>query len=203
PDGLAYVPSLRKLYVSNEDAGVDTVVDLGAAKVAATIQLGGEAGNTQYDADENRIYVAVQTLNQLVTIDPATDQIVGRYPLEGAEHDHGVYIDSPRKRAYVACEGNDTLLVVDLTTMKVIQKFGVGHVPDVLAFDPGISRLYVSSEGGTVSVFEAKDGGLTLLGASHLADNAHTVSVEPQTHRVYFPLKNVGGKPVLRIMQPA
>jgi len=33
--------------------------------------------------------------------------------------------------------------------------------------------------------------------------HAHTVSVDPQTHFVYFPLQNLNGHPVLRIMTPA
>jgi hypothetical protein len=32
--------------------------------------------------------------------------------------------------------------------------------------------------------------------------NAHTVAVDPVSHRVYFPLANVGGHPVLRVMNP-
>jgi hypothetical protein len=31
---------------------------------------------------------------------------------------------------------------------------------------------------------------------------AHTVSVDPDTHLVYFPLENIGGHPILRIMKP-
>jgi hypothetical protein len=33
--------------------------------------------------------------------------------------------------------------------------------------------------------------------------HAHSVAVDPATHLVYFPLENVGGQPVLRIMAPA
>jgi len=35
------------------------------------------------------------------------------------------------------------------------------------------------------------------------APHAHTVAVDPRSHRVYLPLENVGGKPVLRILAPA
>jgi hypothetical protein len=33
------------------------------------------------------------------------------------------------------------------------------------------------------------------------ASHAHTVSVDPRTHRVYLPLENIGGRPVLRIYE--
>lgn len=202
PDGMAYVPGLRKLFVSNEAGGADTVIDLAARRKIGAIALGGEVGNTHYDPLSDRIWVAVQTLDQLVAIDPRTDSIVGRYPLAGAQGDHGFYLDSSRKRAYVSCEDNNILLVVDLTSLRVIQSFKVGDGPDVLAFDPGLGRLYVATESGIVSAFQAVPGGLTELGAGFVGDNAHTVAVDPTTHLVYFPLKDVGGRPVLRIMAP-
>lgn len=31
--------------------------------------------------------------------------------------------------------------------------------------------------------------------------HAHTVCVDPETHLVYFPLENVNGHPILRIME--
>jgi hypothetical protein len=34
------------------------------------------------------------------------------------------------------------------------------------------------------------------------APHAHTVSVDPRTHRVYLPLENIDGHPVLRILTP-
>ena len=33
------------------------------------------------------------------------------------------------------------------------------------------------------------------------APHAHTVAVDPRTHRVYLPLENIGGRPVLRIYE--
>ena len=49
------------------------------------------------------------------------------------------------------------LAVVGLNTMKVLATHPVGDDPDVLAFDPGLKRLYVSAESGNVFVF-CKDG---------------------------------------------
>jgi hypothetical protein len=62
--------------------------------------------------------------------------------------------------------------------------------------------LYVAAESGEVAVFAESGRRLTKLGQAKLADNAHTVAVDPTTHLVYFPLENVDGKPILRIMRP-
>ncbi|HYM77237.1 MAG TPA: hypothetical protein VE377_14785 [Candidatus Dormibacteraeota bacterium] len=85
--------------------------------------------------------------------------------------------------------------------MQVLATYPVGKDPDVLAFDPGLKLLYVSAESGTVTVFRENGKALLNLGTMSMP-HAHTVSVDPLTHLVYFPLQNLNGKPVLRIMEP-
>jgi hypothetical protein len=86
--------------------------------------------------------------------------------------------------------------------MRVTGIHSVGKDPDVLSFDAVLERLYVASESGVVAVFEEKGQGTVKLGAGFLAREAHSVAVDGK-HRVYFPLQDVNGHPVLRIMAPA
>ena len=118
--------------------------------------------------------------------------------------DHSLLVDSPRRLAFVACEQSATLLSLDLRTMTVTGSFGVGDVPDVLAFDSSLRRLYVSAESGVVAVFAERAHGLTKLGQEFLASEAHTVAVDPRSHLVYFPLeRGAAGGPELLIMKPS
>jgi len=85
--------------------------------------------------------------------------------------------------------------------MKILNILQTGEDPDVLAFDPGLKRLYVSAESGLVSIFEENGRGLKPIGTLFMP-HAHTVSVDPKTHLVYFPLENIDGHPMFRIMKP-
>jgi DNA-binding beta-propeller fold protein YncE len=199
PDGIAYAPGVRKLYVSDESGGGELVIDGPTNRVVATIPVGGEAGNTIFDPVSERVLVAVQTRNQVVEIDPRTDRVVARHDLAGANRPHGMALDPGRRLLFVANEGNATLLTVDLLSMKVVDRHGVGEDPDVVAFDPSWGRLYVAAESGVVSAFTARDGGVAHDG-DVVIPHAHTVSVDPRTHLVYLPLQDVGGRPALRIM---
>lgn len=201
PDGLAYSPATRRVFVSDEHGGVDAVVDAQTNKLIASIPLGGGAGNTVYDSGSGHILVAVHGANELVSIDPAAMKIVGRYKLPGIENPHGIALDQASRLAFIAGEENHSLAVFDLNAMKLLSVHPAGEDPDVLAFDPGLRRLYVSAESGTVTVFEENRRDLRQLGQFHMP-HAHTVSVDPKTHLVYFPLENVDGRPLLRIMQP-
>jgi DNA-binding beta-propeller fold protein YncE len=145
--------------------------------------------------------VAVHGVNELVSIDPAAMKIVGRYKLPGIKNPHGIALDEANRLAFIAGEENHSLAVFDLRAMKLLSVHQVGEDPDALAFDPGLKRLYVSAESGTVTVFQEAGRDLTLIGQFNMP-HAHTVSVDPRTHLVYFPLENVDGHPLLRIMQP-
>jgi YVTN family beta-propeller protein len=198
PDGLAYDPEVGKLYVSDESGGTDTVIDTASNQVVATVPLGGEVGNTQFDASSHQIFAAVQTRNQVVTIDPSTDQVSGRYNTPGCDHPHGLQISPDRRLAFVACEGNAKLVVMDLQTMAVTQSYDVGSVPDVLAFDGARRVLYVAPESGPVTAFSETETGLKPLAQNDVGPNAHVVAVDPDTGHVYFPIASLGGQPTLR-----
>lgn len=203
PDGMAYAPAQHKLYVSDETGATETVINTASNTSIATIQLDGEVGNSQYDPVSGHIFVNVQSGDGgLVEIDPQSDTIVARYSLPGARGNHGLLIDPEDRLAFIACEDNDKLLVFDMKTMHVVSSFDVGGDPDVLAFDSGLHHLYVAGEKGVVSVFVAVNGSVTKLGEGFLGDNAHVVAVDPRSHLIYFPLKEVDGHPILRIMQP-
>ncbi len=202
PDGIAYAPAERRVFVSDESGRRDFVIDAATNRVVAQIELGGEAGNTQYDAGSNCVIVAVQTTNELAVIDPASATIVRRITLDKAVgYPHGFYIDAPHRLAFISGQESGTLGVLDLQTLQLRQVLPIGSDPDVLAFDAALGRLYVAAESGIVAVFEERDGALVQLGW-YRAPKAHSVAVDPVTHRVYLPLANVTGRPVLRVLTP-
>ncbi len=121
PDGIAYASGADKVFVSDEAGSADVVIDPTTRAKRSTIALGGEAGNTHYDSVSGCILVAVQTKNELVAIDPVSERIVQRYSLPGSDHPHGFVIDETDRLAFVSCEGNAALIVVDLRTMKPVQ----------------------------------------------------------------------------------
>jgi DNA-binding beta-propeller fold protein YncE len=144
------------------------------------------------------IVVAVQSRNQIVTIDPQSDQVSGRYDTPGCDHPHGVQISPDRRLAFVGCEGNAKLVVMDLQTMTLTESYDVGTVPDVLAFDTPRRVLFVAAERGPLTALSETDTGLRLLAQHDVGPNAHAVAVDPDTGHVYVPLANFGGQPVLR-----
>jgi DNA-binding beta-propeller fold protein YncE len=203
PDGLAYDPTRRTVWTTNESAGTESVIDAETGAVRATVPLGGEVGNVVYDAALDRMVVAVQGRNDLAVIDPVSFTVTQRIPTPGCEHPHGQALDPTDQVMFVGCEANAAIVTVDLANRNVIDHQTVGETPDVLAFDPGVSRVYVAAESGWVSIFDHDHGHLTVRGSAHLADGAHSLALDPTTHHSYIPIsKDHNGSPVLREYEP-
>jgi YVTN family beta-propeller protein len=202
PDGVAYDGDDGLVFVSNKNDGSITVVDATTNAVVDTIKLGDETGNVAYGPTTHTVYAAARTPDALVAIDPITRRITSRIRLPGCDGAHGVYLDTAAQRGFVACEHNARLVSVDLRAARENIRTSVGSDPDVLAFDVGMRRLYVASESGTVSVFDTSASTPRKLGQGHLSDAAHSVAVDQVTHRVFFPLENIRGHPLLRVTGP-
>jgi DNA-binding beta-propeller fold protein YncE len=201
-DGLAYDPITERVYVSDEAGGKVTVIDTRTNSRAGVIELGGEAGNTVYDPMSHHVFAGVQTRDELAEIDPVMSKVVRRYPLRGCSSSHSVAIDADQRAAYIGCQHNVRIVRLDLRSGKVTESSGAGIGVDVLALDAGLRRLYAASESGVVSVYDISGRRLHRTAQAFLHLNAHVVAVDPATHRVYFPLRNVNGKPVMRVMAP-
>ncbi len=204
PDGSAWVPGVNRLFVSNERGGVETVIGGAPLRVERTTALGGEAGNSAFDAASNRVLVNVQTLGQIVAINPETLNIEGRVALPATcQHNHGLLVDAADHLAFVACDGNARLLTLSLPGLQTLQVDHLGRDPDVLALDAARHRLWVASESGVVSVFGIYHGQLRTLWRGFVGPDAHSVAVDPATGWAWFPLEDVNGRPVLRAMRLA
>jgi YVTN family beta-propeller protein len=201
PDGIAYDPRTQRIFVSDERGRTVTVIDAKDNKRIATIPIGGDVGNSRYDRFSTHILTADQTNNELVEIDPSNLAIVHRYPLAGCQGSHGLFIHDTARRAYIACEDNAKLVNFDLNAKKQLQVLPVGDSPDVLAFDAGKKVLYVACENGYLTTFTETGGTLHSLSDTYAGPAAHTIAVDQRSHLLYFPLENLNGKPVLRIMR--
>ncbi len=202
PDGCAWAAPLRRLFVSDERGGSETVIGGEPPRVLKTLALGGEAGNSAYDADGRRVLVDVQTRRELAVIDPRALTIVRRLPLPAScEHDHGLLVDDADSAVFVACDANARLLTLSLPDLRAVSVDRVGRDPDVLALDARRGLLYVAAESGVATVFSVRGGRPRTLWRGWVGPDAHSVAVDPETGLAYFPLADAGGRPRLRVMR--
>jgi len=200
PDGSAYAAPFHKLYVSDERGKAEAIVDVQQDKIIKTLHFDSETGMPQYDPIARKIYVNLQDQNIFAVIDPATDEVVGRYSVGKCEGNHGMALDPEHRRAFLACEGNELMAVFDLDKNKAIAFLPLAKGPDVVKFDPGLRRVYVACSSGAISVFQEDDPEhFRKLEDFPVQKRVHSLAVDKDTHRVYAPEQEVDGRPAARM----
>ena len=201
PDGDGCDPKDQIVATSDQSDGAISLIANAGAGARTQVKLGTETGNVVYDAPRGVFWITVvgpTTPDRLVAVDPVAAKVTTTISIPGCDGAHGLRIHPDGGSALIACENNDKLARVDLTSQQVsIGSTGSG--PDVLSIDPGLGWLYVAAESGDLTVFDINQPGVVLVGHDSPGSNSHTVAADPGTHRVFFPLQS---GPTLHIVKP-
>ena len=201
PNGSTYAAPFHKVYVSNTLGKAVAVVDVDKDEIVKTIEFPSETGMPQYDSSARKVYVNLRNTNEIAEINPATDTLLGKYPVDGCQFNHGMAVDSEHHRAFILCSGNRTFTVFGLDTHKSIAHLPMPAGADVVKFDPGLGRIYVACSSGFISVFQAQDADhYRKLEDFAVEKMVHSLAVDSATHRVYAPEQQEHGRPVARMM---
>jgi YVTN family beta-propeller protein len=206
PDGVAYDAADRVVAVSDQRDGAISLLDGAGNGRRKQVRLGVETGNVVFDPTRRVFWATVvrgAPQDVLVSVDPIEGKVAARIELAACKGAHGLRLHPDGQRAFVACEDSDEVVGVDLSTSRVSGTVSTGRGPDVMSIDPGRGWLYVASESGDLVVLDIRKRDLVVVDREHIGENAHSVAIDPATHRAFFPLAvGAKGKPVLRIMAP-
>jgi len=200
PDGIAYAAPLHKIYVSDERAKAEAVVDVTKDEIINTLHFDSETGNVRYDPVSRHVLVNLQGKNAISEIDPAIDREIAQYPVGECRGNHGMALDAEHRLAFLACEDNNLMTVFNLQSHKPISSMPMAEGSDVIAYDPGLRRIYVACYSGSISVFEEQDPQhFRKLGDLPMEEKVHSLAIDTATHKIYVPEQEVGGRPAARI----
>jgi len=186
PDGIFYIAESRTVYVANGDAKTATLIDPAARTVSATIPLGGKPEFGVFDTQTNLFYQNLEDTSSLAAVDLSKRVVTARWPLEGCVHPTGMAIDEQSRQLFIGCNGNSRLTVFDMQQHRVIASVPVGGGPDSVAYDGGLHRIYVTGRAGVLCVVERDSkGAFATLDTISLHYGAHTLAVDPSSHRLY------------------
>jgi YVTN family beta-propeller protein len=155
PFAAVFAADGRTAYVSNEDDGTISVIDVAAGTQTGTIDVGGRHAHPAgmaIDTVHRRLLVAVANRDRLTAIDLATNRIawsaaVGRPEAPGAQP-VAVAVAPDGQTAITANEGEDALAVVRTSTAKVIGRIPTTAFPMGVAIPPsGRQIAWIAAKG--------------------------------------------------------
>lgn len=184
-DGIFYDPKNKLVLVDSGDAKLGTVIDPATRAVAGTIELGGSPEFAAFDPQTGWMLQNLEDTDELLALDLGTRTVVHRWKLVDCKAPSGIAIDAAERKVSIACSGNARVATFDIDAGKVLSTSPMaGHV-DAIAYDPGLHRLYAAGAFGEMTVLQQDGDAWRTLDKIHTHFGAHTLTVDPVSHRVY------------------
>ena len=186
PDAILYDPYDKLIYAASGDARVATLIDPVTKIKIGVIPLGGEPEFPAFDPRTKMIYQNLKDTNQVAVVDVAKRLVVQRWSLPGCDLPTSATIDAAERRLFVLCGFSAKFLALSLDTHQVVASLPIGALSDSVAYDPELRRIYTAGMEGTMSVIQEDSPNVYhLLHSVNLHFYAHTLAIDPLTHRVY------------------
>jgi len=202
-DAILYIPSTNLVYVAHGDANMATLIDPEKRATVGTIQLAGKPEFPAIDFESGLLFQNLKATNEVAAIDVGLRSVVGQWPLAPCEGPSGMAIDSGRRRLFAVCSGNAKLVVFDLERHRVITSLGIGGGPDSVAFDRDIHRIYAIGKAGEMTVIQQDDpDNYRVLDEIHTHYGAHTLTVDPVSHKVFVAYASLLAHPRIAVFSP-
>ncbi len=184
PNGLAYDPGRRRLFVLNlgdppGEGCTASVVSIDDLRVD-TVPLPGRPRWAVYDPASDRVYVNVRAPAQIVVLGPTRPWLAAAFPVPAAGP-HGLALGNGR----LFCAADDgTLVALRTDTGAVEATLPLAGEPDVIMRDAEHGRLYVAvGSPGIVHVVD--ESRLAMLETVPTESGAHTTGWDSTTRTLY------------------
>jgi len=203
PDAIIYDKDSNLIYVANGDAKLATLIDPDRRTTIAAISLGAKPEYAAIDSLGGLLYQNLKDTDSVAAVDLIRRVVVGQWPLPSCEGPTGMAIDSKHRRLFVACSGNATMAVFDMERHQVIASLKIGGGPDSVAFDPSLHRIYSAGRAGKLTIVQqdAADS-YRVLDQIRTHYGAHTLTVDPVSHRVYVAYASLFVRPRVAVFSP-
>jgi len=203
-DAILYIPSAKLVYIAHGDANMATLIDPEKRATVGNIQLPGKPEFPAIDSGSGLLFQNLKDTNEVAAIDVGQRSVIGQWPLAPCEGPSGMAIDSEQRRLFAVCSGNAKLVVFDLERHRVITTLGVGGGPDSVAFDRGIHRIYTAGRAGEMTVIQQDDpDNYRILDQIHTHYGAHTLTVDPVSHRIFVAYASLLAHPRIAVFSAA
>jgi DNA-binding beta-propeller fold protein YncE len=185
-DGAIFDPADKLVYAVSGDPHLASLIDPATQADVGTIPLGGKPEFAVFDPQTRLIYQNLEDVGVVAVVDAARRAVVDRWSLGPCQGPTSIALDLADRRLFAVCSKNALMVVMDLASHRIVASLPIGGGPDSVAYDPGLKRVYATGKSGILSVIQ-QDGPNTYhtLDTVKLHYGAHTLAIDPATHRLY------------------
>jgi PQQ-dependent catabolism-associated beta-propeller protein len=184
PECVAVSPNGQRLYLSNEDAGTASIVDVASGANRATLVVGTEPEGVTASPDGRWVYVTAETSNVLSVIDAKQEKTVANILVD--PRPRAVIFTRDATRAWATAEIGGTVMLIDVKKQRVLRriKLGAADKPVGLVLSPDEKTLYVATgRGNGVAVIDTKSARVVATIAT--GQRVWGIAISPDGRKVY------------------
>ena len=187
-DGIMYDEPDDKIILTNHSRpiGTLTAIDPNSGDIVATVELEDTAPEGAAADGKGHIFVNNETKNTMQVIDVKTWKAIDSWPLAPCQGPTGIAYDKTSNRIFSGC--NNTSVVVDPSSGKIVASIKNGTRVDALAWDASKKLIYIPNggEGNVTVVHQDSPDKYTVVDTVPTFAGAKTIAVDPTTHNVYL-----------------
>lgn len=186
PDGAIFDPFSGLLLVAGQDSGTITLIDPKGAKIVGVIDVGGQLEYLAADG-KGRLYVNVESKNEVAVVSLTSKKVTARYPLSGCEGPTGLALVS-NERLISAC-ANGVAKILDARSGHELASLKIGARPDAVLYDKSRDLAYIpSAVSGTLAVVALSGPrSNSIVDSVQTQIGARTGAVDEKTGNIYLP----------------
>jgi DNA-binding beta-propeller fold protein YncE len=196
-DGIMYDEPDDKIILTNHSrpVGTLTALDPKTGDIVATVELEDNAPEGAAADGKGHIFVNNESKNTIQVIDVKTWKATASWPLAPCAGPTGIAYDKATDRIFSGC--NNTSVVVDGTTGKVVASIKNGTRVDALGYDPSKKLIFIPNggEGNVTVVHQDSADKYTVVATVDTFAGAKTIAVDPVSHNAYLFQPDRGAPP--------
>jgi DNA-binding beta-propeller fold protein YncE len=187
-DGIMYDEQDDKIILTNHSRPIGTLMALDpkTGEIVATVELEDNAPEGAAADGKGHIFVNNETKNTIQVIDVKTWKATASWPLDPCKGPTGIAYDKSTNRIFSGC--NNTSVVVDASTGKIVADIKNGTRVDALGWDPSRKLIYIPNggEGNVTVVHQDSADKYSVVDTVATFAGAKTITVDPKSHNAYL-----------------
>ncbi|MBV8844918.1 MAG: hypothetical protein JO307_19095 [Bryobacterales bacterium] len=187
-DGIMYDEPDDKIILTNHSRPIGTLaaIDPKSGDILGTAELEDNSPEGAAADGKGHIFVNNERKNTMQVIDTKTWKATASWPLAPCEGPTGIAYDKASDRIFSAC--NNTSVVVDSNSGKIVATIKNGTRVDAVAWDPSKKLLFIPNggEGNVTVAHQDSPDKYTVVATVTTFPGAKTICVDPTSHNAYL-----------------
>ena len=138
-EGIDVAPDGKEVWATNREAGTISIIETGANRVGDHLPCPGFPIRLRFTPDGKMALITCYEENSVAIFDVASRKEIRRIRPSGSfafQNPIGLVIEPEGQRAFFSDTRGDRVLVIDLSTLTLVDGIPVGKEPDGLAYAP-------------------------------------------------------------------